>query len=1016
MNVSPSQPFQLVYSLLQHEYLGYLFEASAVQLNARGELSLQYQTVASRNVGEFAAGLDEADFQLVKLIDAIQQDAIAKKFNTKRSSPIDFFLKIYDPQKGDKAIQEAIAGYVEAHKCQIMPLLLGKRLFVAGNDGVPTAQAVDVLPEPATVRFHFTRNPDNTHYYPSIRYAGQKVDFQQREALFREASHRDVSQRDAFILCDQPAWLFLDNKLYHFEPGVDGKKLRPFLTKKFIVIPKNIEEDYYRKFVSSIITQFDVYAKGFEIRQEAYAPVPLLNLSEAKTDASTTNRSKLYATEETPVVEEDSHQEGRVTFNLGFQYGEHAFRFDSFAAAANVSMEKNGDEYIFHKVSRDLRGERETVSMLKNIGLDVKNGRATLGKTGAFDWLQTHRETLNQAGFVIGQNPADSKRYFLGYSSIAVSIREGNDWFDVYATVRFGEFEIPFLKLRSLILARKREFTLPNGEIAVIPEAWLTQYSDLLALSEPEGPERLSLRKHHLALVQDLQREQLATATMSRKLEKLRDFEEIESYPIPEGLRGTLRPYQKAGYDWLRFLNQYRFGGCLADDMGLGKTIETLALIQSQYDEEPSAAPALKLPGISFFNPSSKGATLVVMPTSLIYNWQQEAEKFTPGLNILVYTGTYRDKDLAQFDQYDVVLTSYGIVRIDIDLLKRYQFHYVILDESQAIKNPSSHVTRAVLQLQARHRLILTGTPLENSTLDLWSQMSFINPGLLGNQTFFRNEFQIPIEKKGDDQKTRRLYGLIKPFMLRRHKSQVATELPPKVESLHYCAMTEEQERAYEEAKSYYRNMILEHIDQEGMARSQMVVLQGLTRLRQLANHPRLADPGYEDGSGKREDVLHKIETALSENHKILIFSQFVKHLDLFREHLDRQHISYAYLDGNTHDRQAQVALFQENDSVKLFLISLKAGGLGLNLTAADYVFILDPWWNPAVEAQAVDRAHRIGQDKTVFTYKFITKGTVEEKILALQRNKQRLASELVTTEEGFVKSLTKEDVLALLE
>jgi SNF2 family DNA or RNA helicase len=312
--------------------------------------------------------------------------------------------------------------------------------------------------------------------------------------------------------------------------------------------------------------------------------------------------------------------------------------------------------------------------------------------------------------------------------------------------------------------------------------------------------------------------------------------------------------------------------------------------------------------------------------------------------------------------------------------------------------------------------LVLTGTPLENSTMDLWSQMTFTNPGMLGNQQFFRNEFQIPIEKKADDSKLQRLYTIIKPFMLRRHKSQVATELPPKIETIHYAQMSELQEAEYEEAKSYYRNLILQHIENEGIAKSQMVVLQGLTKLRQLANHPRMTDKEYEGDSGKLDDVVQKLESILEGNHKVLIFSQFVKHLDLFREYLDKNSHTYAYLDGSTQDRQAQVEKFQNNPDIKIFLISLKAGGLGLNLTAADYVFILDPWWNPAIEAQAVDRAHRIGQVNTVFTYKFITKNTVEEKILALQKSKQRLANELVTTEESFVKSLSKNDVLALLE
>ena len=320
------------------------------------------------------------------------------------------------------------------------------------------------------------------------------------------------------------------------------------------------------------------------------------------------------------------------------------------------------------------------------------------------------------------------------------------------------------------------------------------------------------------------------------------------------------------------------------------------------------------------------------------------------------------------------------------------------------------------MQVQSAHRLILTGTPLENSTMDLWTQITFINPGLLGSQSFFRNTYQIPIEKRSDEQKMQKLYALIKPFMLRRNKAQVAPDLPAKVETVLFCEMTPEQEKTYEEAKSYYRNLILERIEEEGLAKSQMVVLQGLTKLRQIANHPRLVDQAYEGDSGKLDDVRMRLETAIMEGHKILIFSQFIKHLAVIKQYLNARNIRYAYLDGSSTDRPEQVARFQTDETVQLFLISLKAGGLGHNLTAADYVFLLDPWWNPAIEAQAIDRAHRIGQQKTVFTYKFITKNSVEEKILALQRSKQRLANELVTTEESFMKSLTKEDVMVLLD
>ncbi|UFH54826.1 DEAD/DEAH box helicase [Spirosoma sp. KNUC1025] len=994
MKVSPLQPFQIVYSLLDHEFLGYLIEAFVVQRNSRGELTLQNQTLSTQNVGEFAKDLNETDFELVKLIDSIQQDTIVKKFNTRKMPAVDFFLKIYDPQKGDKIVQETISGYLEHIKAQIMALMPGKPFYIMGNDGNPAWEPIVWMPEPARVHFHFIRNADSTHYFPIIRYPTKPG----------ETERVDFQFKDALMICDEPAYMMVGSRLYHFHKNVDGKKLRPFFTKNHIIIPRNIEQQYYERFVTQLIASYDVYAKGFEIRAENLELVPVLTVSEMVAASRPVPATVFQAGSGTvEVADKGEESSQRMVFDLAFQYGDFTFRFDSFGTSANVSLEKKNDEYIFHKIRRDQRLERQKLTFLRDLGLDLRNGRLVLPKTEAFAWLSDHGSQLRGANFLIRQNEQDAKRYFLGYSSIKVSIEEGRDWFDIYANVRFGEFEIPFLKLRTLILNKKREFRLPNGEIAVIPETWFTKYSELFSfLEHVDGLDNASnglvLQKHHLALVQELERDNLATTVMSRKLERLRDFLEIEQFPLPQHFSGTLRPYQQAGYDWMNFLRQYRFGGCLADDMGLGKTVMTLAMLQGQKEA------------------GATSPSLLVMPTSLLYNWELEARKFTPDLRVMVYTGTYRDKNTAQFDEYDLILTSYGIVRIDIDILSSYRFNYVILDESQAIKNPSSHITKAVVQLNTAYRLILTGTPLENSTMDLWSQMSFINPGLLGSQSFFRNEFQIPIEKRHDEAKTSRLYSLIKPFMLRRNKSQVATDLPEKVESVLYSEMTADQEKQYEEAKSYYRNLILEHIEEEGMAKSQMVVLQGLTKLRQIANHPRMVDAEYEGDSGKLDDVLIRLESAMTENHKVLIFSQFIKHLSVVQHYLKEKHIKYAYLDGSTTDRQGQVNLFQTDESVKLFLISLKAGGLGHNLTAADYVFILDPWWNPAIEAQAVDRAHRIGQSKTVFTYKFIAKNTVEEKILSLQRAKQQLAGSLITTEENFMKSLTKEDIIALLE
>lgn len=981
MKVSPNEPFEIVYSMLEHEYLGYLFEPFVVQLNAKGDLTLQTQNIWSKNAKEFSSGLNDVDFQLIKWMDSIQQEVICKKFSAKKTTPVEFFLKVYDAEKGDKLVQETIHNHLSDIKAQILAnLLKGKRLFVMSQDGDPIRTEIEILPKAASTLFHFMRNEENTHYFPTIRYDNQKVDFQYKNAL---------------IINDEPAWMLLENKLYHFENEVDGKKLKPFLHKKFILVPKNIEENYYQKFVLPLITMFDVHAKGFEIKTERYKPIPIISLTEIVA------LSKVQVNLFGEPVEENNpdSDENTVSFSLMFQYGEQKFRFDSFASRANVSMDKKESSYLFHKIIRELETEREIINFLKTFNLDLSKGRLNLPKIEAFTWVQSHFEELRKAGILIQQNASDPKKYFIGLSSIDISLTENKDWFDILAKVQFGEYEIPFIKLKNVILSKKKEFLLPNGEIAIIPEIWFTQYSELFAFAEMEfDNESLILRKHHFTLVQNLENESLAKVLMSRKLEKLSHFERIEEKPLPKNFVGTLRPYQKAGYNWMRFLEDFNLGGCLADDMGLGKTVQTLALLQSQKEA------GANIP------------SLLIMPTSLVYNWELESKKFTPDLKVLVYTGTNRDKNITNFSKYDIIITSYGIVRIDLDLLRIFRFNYVILDESQSIKNPTSNISKAVMQLNSQRRLILTGTPLENSTLDLWSQMTFINPGLLGSHAYFRNEFLIPIEKKADDSKLKKLNTIIKPFIMRRHKSQVATELPPKVEAVHYCYMTEEQENAYETAKSYYRNIILQAIDNKGINKSQIVLLQGLTKLRQIANHPKMVNENYEGDSGKMEEILSKIETATNEGHKVLIFSQFVKHLNIIRESLDNQEIKYAYLDGSTTDRQSQVELFQNNNDIKLFLISLKAGGLGLNLTAADYVFILDPWWNPAIEAQAVDRAHRIGQQKTVFTYKYISKNTVEEKILALQKGKLKLANSLINNEESFVKSLSKEDILVLLE
>ena len=973
MIVDPDKPFEIIYSLFSHEYLGLLLDSFVIQLDEQGRLSLAHQNISSVNAHEFSSKLDKADFELIKLMDSMQQEVVVKKYNKRNLKPKEFLRKIYDEKGGNESIQKLIEENLEITRSKIFPLLKGKRFFEMGNDGNPIWKEIEVTDQKATVLFHFRKNEENTHYFPTIKYKGTKLEWQYKHG---------------YLVCHNPAWLVVNQMLFSFEKGIDGNKLKPFLNKKFIVIDKRFECEYYRKFITQLLSVFDVYAEGFDIKVERGNPEPILCIADLPG-----NSGKNLFGEEVEKTAED-----QVVFSLKYKYGDYVF--DSAESINNsVRLEENGEHYIFHKVIRSKEKEKAILKYLEERGLDFDHGKRGMGKTNAFDWISEHLDRLEIEGFKFEQKESpQGKIYHIGRAQISIEVNENIDWFDVNAQIKFGIYLVPFAKLRKLLVQGKTEFELPNGEYAVIPASWFVNYSELFSFLEDRGSTgQLMMRKHHLALAKTLESGNLVQLTLSRKLEQLRDFETIEEYDVPSKFAGILRPYQHAGYNWLRFLNEFKFGGCLADDMGLGKTVQTLALLAHEAEV-------------------NEGQTsLLVMPTSLIYNWELEARKFTPDLKILVYTGTQRVKDPYRFSDYDLVLTSYGIIRLDIDLLKGFFFNYVILDESQAIKNPGSNIAAAVNQLKSKQRLILTGTPVENGTMDLWSQMNFVNPGLLGTQNSFKKQFLLPIEKQNDRNKALKLHSMIKPFILRRLKSQVATDLPEKITNVKYSAMTTEQEKVYEEVKSYYREKIISDIKATGRNTQQFTLLRGLTQLRQIANHPKMVRDDYTGESGKLEDITYMLQSTISEGHKVLVFSQFVRHLAIVKSYLEKENIPFSYLDGSTKDRQGQVEAFQENDEIKVFLISLKAGGVGLNLTKAEYVFLLDPWWNPAVEAQAIDRAHRIGQENKVIIYKFISRNSVEEKIMALQNRKLALAGELISTEESFMKSLDQDDIAALL-
>jgi len=458
-------------------------------------------------------------------------------------------------------------------------------------------------------------------------------------------------------------------------------------------------------------------------------------------------------------------------------------------------------------------------------------------------------------------------------------------------------------------------------------------------------------------------------------------------------------------------------GGCLADDMGLGKTVQSLAFLTYVKENQEEIKPNNSGQASLFDAGLRTRPSLLVVPTSLVYNWSAECKKFVPHLSVLTHIGINRDKEANRLKQADLVITTYGTLRNDIEMLRDIEFDVALLDESQFIKNPTSKLAKKVNEINAKVRLTLTGTPVENTVVDLWSQMNFVNPGLLGNHRFFQQEFVKPIQKDSDEVRIEQLRSIIKPFVMRRTKMQVAGDLPPKSEQIVRCVMTDEQQDIYEKIKSTYRNIILDSVLERGVSKSQIQILTGLTKLRQIANHPVLDDENYQHSSGKFEYIKEMITGALEDNHTLLIFSQFVGHLRLVKTYLELMGIEYCYLDGsvNSKERIKQVELFQDGQK-RVFLISLKAGGFGLNLTAADYVFLLDPWWNPAAENQAIDRTHRIGQTQRVFSYKFISQNTVEDKILRLQKRKQELSNQLIQTEESYLKQVSVEDLEAIFQ
>jgi superfamily II DNA or RNA helicase len=601
-----------------------------------------------------------------------------------------------------------------------------------------------------------------------------------------------------------------------------------------------------------------------------------------------------------------------------------------------------------------------------------------------------------------------------------IQVSSGIDWFDVNGSMDFGGVTAKLPKLLEALKRGENTVMLDDGTFGLLPEEWLKKYEMLAGLGEAEDT-GMRFRRAQAGLLDALlatQPEASFDEGFLRAREELRTFEGVQPLDPPAGFVGTLREYQREGLGWLHFLQKFGFGGCLADDMGLGKTVEVLSLLElrrqqrEMYENGSKKEPKKNDASV---NSKRSAPSLVVVPKSLVFNWKAEAARFTPKLRILDHTGGFRRKSSTEhFDEYDLVITTYGTLRNDVIQLKDFQFDYVILDESQAIKNAATEQAKAVRLLRGDYRLALSGTPIENHLGELWSLFEFLNPGLLGSASVFKLG---GAGGKNVDEETRELLAKgLRPFILRRTKSQVAKDLPEKLEQTIYCELDTKQRKLYDELREHYRQSLLGLVDTIGIQKSKIQVLEALLRLRQAACHPGLIDKTRNlEPSAKLDLLIDQLAELHDEDHKTLVFSQFTSFLAIVKNRLDREGITYEYLDGRTRNRAERVERFQTDANCKLFLISLKAGGLGLNLTAAEYVFLLDPWWNPAVEAQAIDRAHRIGQTQKVFAYRLIARDTVEEKVLQLQNTKRELADAIINADNSLIRSLGRDDLELLL-
>lgn len=947
---------------MPHRLWGNILQAQFLEKESGNEFYIPTEYIQNDPSTKAYQKLSPMQKAAVELVDSYSDRNLHRLFSKKKTAKD--FLDSVDPD----GIRVQVRPFIERQIYKALELARDNRFRVfikdKSNRNIFPEDFLRIEKHPADPVFIFT-------YKEGLSYSLHLIHGENRLIL---------DQAYAEIVSHEPCALLLGGVLF-FINEIDGNKLKPFMSKDLVKIPAEVEQKYFASFVRNSLRDFKTIVEGIKIND-------------------------LIPVKEAELILEEGFK-GQPQWILSYTYNGQAIYGDS-ETKRFIAYSGSPGSPEFERYERDFVWEESKAIALNELGFSSRDGKRFIlnkkFKSPQENSLYSAIQFINESGDLLEEAKIFlrhrlNRDYYLGKINLHLESREREDWFDLHMVVRFAFHVLPFFELKHHILEGNREYVLPDGQVAILPEEWFARYRSIFEFGKIEK-NRILIHKQHFSMMEGPVRN-FHSKTLSR-LQQLNQVETIPETGLPSGLNARLRNYQVEGYKWLCFLQKNGFGGCLADDMGLGKTLQAIAVLLRSKETWNNKDPETL-------------TSMVVAPASLMHNWKSELNRFAPGIKVFTHTGTQRNKEVSNFSYYDVILSTYHTVRQDISTLSTHPFHYVILDESQMIKNPSSKLYRSVIELQSEHKIVLTGTPIENSLTDLWSQINFVNPGLLGTLSFFKRSFVYSIEKKKDEQREQKLKELINPFILRRTKQEVARELPPVYEQIRYCNMTGGQRRFYEEERSQARNSILENLEEMGLEKSSMVVLQALTRLRQIANHPALVEDHEVLDSGKFTEVYRDIESVLSEGHKVLMFSSFVKHLDLFKSRLEENVQDFAYLTGSQNLRQREKAVkkFQNNPDCRLFLISLKAGGVGLNLTAADYVFILDPWWNPAAEMQALNRAHRIGQHKSVFVYRFISTDTIEEKIQRLQVRKKELAEAFVSSNNP-LKSLTEKEMLEL--